>query len=148
MALLRPQDADEIKKELEANLVNDVTITLVGPSALNPPAQDLTPQIRGLYEEVAALSPKLKFEYVEVPAGEDRARFGLEAGEGGPITIISGAGKGKVRYRGAPSGHEFPAFVGDLVSVSTGESGLSEESKKALATITKPVHIQVFFTPT
>jgi len=36
----------------------------------------------------------------------------------------------------------------DIVDVSRGESGLSEASKKALAGLTKPVHIQVFVTPT
>jgi len=148
MALIGPDDAAAIRKELEANLVGDVKLTLVGPSALSPPARDLTPQIRALYEELVALSPKLSLEYLDLPTPAQREALGLAPDEGGPLTIVSGAAKGKVRYLGAPAGHEVPNLVSVIVDVSRGESGLSPASREAIGRIARPVHIKVFFTPT
>ena len=149
MAILRDEDREVIRKELEQGLAAEVTLTLVGPSALAPPARDLTPQIREIYEELAALSPKVKLEWVEVPTAAQRDALGMAPGDGGPLTVVSAPGaKGKVRYLGAPAGHEFPNLLRALVDVSRGESGLSERSRAAVAKIAQPTHIRVFFTPT
>jgi alkyl hydroperoxide reductase subunit AhpF len=148
MALIGKEDADAIRDELAAGMTGDVRVTLVGPSALAPPATDWTPQIRGLLEELAALSPRIAFEYVDLPSDAQRAALGLAPGEAGPLTVLSGAAKGKVRYLGAPAGHEFPNLVHAIVDVSRGETALSEASRAALARIARPVHIKVFFTPT
>jgi hypothetical protein len=65
------------------------------------------------------------------------------------VTVIAGpGGKGKVRYVGAPAGHEFPNLLHAIVAASRGESGLSEASRAALARIDRPTRIRVFFTPT
>ncbi|UCC89224.1 MAG: thioredoxin family protein [Anaerolineales bacterium] len=53
-----------------------------------------------------------------------------------------------IRYFGIPSGYEFSSLVEDIMMVSQGESGLSEATKTQVAALTKPVHIQVFVTPT
>ncbi len=148
MPLLRPEDAESIEKEFAEHLRGDVTVTLVGPSALNPPARDLTKQIRELYGEVAALSPHVKLEYLDLPTPEQRAALGLEAGEGGPLTVISGSARGRVRFVGGPLGYEFGSFIRGLIDVARGESGLTAESRLLLAKVTSPVHIKVFFTPT
>ncbi len=148
MPLLRPEDAESIEKEFAEHLRGDVTVTLVGPSALNPPARDLTKQIRELYGEVAALSPHVKVEYLDLPTPEQRAALGLDAGEGGPLTVISGSARGRVRFVGGPLGYEFGSFIRGLIDVARGESGLTAESRLLLAKVTSPVHIKVFFTPT
>lgn len=148
MPLLQPEDAESIEKEFAEHLRGDVTVTLVGPSALNPPARDLTKQIRELYGEVAALSPHVKVEYLDLPTPEQRAALGLEAGEGGPLTVISGSARGRVRFVGGPLGYEFGSFIRGLIDVARGESGLTAESRLLLAKVTSPVHIKVFFTPT
>jgi hypothetical protein len=49
---------------------------------------------------------------------------------------------------GLPSGYEFGTLVDAILDVSRGESGLAEETKQALAALSRPVHIQVFSTPT
>ncbi len=148
MAIIGEEDQDAIRKELEEHLVGDVKVTLVGPSALAPPARDFTPQIRELLGELVALSPKLSLEYVDLPTAEQRAALAMEADEGGPVTVLSGKAKGKVRFVGAPSGHEFPNLIRAIMDVSRGESELTAASRQALAKIARPVHIRVFFTPT
>jgi alkyl hydroperoxide reductase subunit AhpF len=149
MAILRDEDRERIRGDLERQLRGDVTLTLVGPSALVPPARDLTPQIRELYGELAELSPRVKLEWVEVPTAAQRDAFAMEPEEGGPLTIVRGPGvKGKVRYLGAPAGHEFPNLLHALAAASSGESGLSPASREAIAKIDRPTRIRVFFTPT
>jgi alkyl hydroperoxide reductase subunit AhpF len=148
MPILAPEDAAAIRAEFEKEMKGEVTVSLVGPSALSPPPQDLTPQIKELLGELAALSPKIKLEYLEAPTPEERSRLGLEAAEWGPITVLAGGARGKVRYLGAPSGHEFPSLIAALIDVSKGDSGLSQKSRDAIARIDRPVHIRVFFTPT
>ena len=148
MAILGDEDREAIRGHLARELTGDVKLTLVGPSALSPPPRDLTPQIRELYEEVASLSPRIALEWIEVPTATQRDALGLAPDEAGPLTIVSGAARGRVRYLGAPAGHEFPNLVRALVAVSRGESGLSEASRAAVARIATPTHIRVFFTPT
>lgn len=148
MALIGKEDAEEIRKELDEHLDGDVKLTLVGPSALNPPARDFTRQIRGLLDEIVALSPKLSLEYVDAPTPEQRAALSMEPDEGGPLTVLSGKARGKVRFVGAPSGHEFPNLIRAIMDVSRGESELTAASRQALAKVARPVHIKVFFTPT
>ena len=53
-----------------------------------------------------------------------------------------------VRYYGFPFGHEFPAFIDDIVDVSTGESGLSANTQERLSSLAAPIHLRVFSTPT
>jgi hypothetical protein len=96
----------------------------------------------------AALSPHVRLEYLDLPTPEQRAALGLEPGEGGPLTVISGAARGRVRYLGGPLGYEFGSFIRGLIDVARGESGLTADSRQALAKVTTPVHIKVFFTPT
>ncbi len=53
-----------------------------------------------------------------------------------------------IRFFGIPAGYEFTSLVEDIKMVSRGESGLSPASKKQVAALTGPLHLQVFVTPT
>ncbi len=53
-----------------------------------------------------------------------------------------------IRYFGIPSGYEFASLLEDILMVSANDSGLEEETRQALATLSGPVHMQVFVTPT
>ena len=47
-----------------------------------------------------------------------------------------------------PAGYEFPTLLNAIQMISTGTSGLSDDSKSKLESISKPTHIQVFVTLT
>jgi hypothetical protein len=49
---------------------------------------------------------------------------------------------------GLPSGYEFGTLVEAILDVSRGESGLAAETRAGLLALDRPVHIQVFSTPT
>ena len=66
-----------------------------------------------------------------------------------PAVAVMGAEKDYgIRFYGLPTGYEFGTLVDAILDVSSGDSGLSPETRQALQTLTKPVHIQVFSTPT
>jgi glutaredoxin-like protein len=53
-----------------------------------------------------------------------------------------------VRYVGLPSGHEFSSLIHSLILVSGRDSGLNPQTRQFLSGLTKPIHLQVFVTPT
>jgi hypothetical protein len=65
-----------------------------------------------------------------------------------PAVAIVGAKDYGIRLYGIPAGYEFGSLIEDIRLVSEGDSGLSPETRKAVAELTKPVKIQVFITPT
>lgn len=103
-------------------------------------------ETRELAEEVAAVSPKITVEVHDFVAEADLARqYGIDKI---PAVAIIGEKDYGVRYYGFPGGYEFTSFVEDILDVSTGEHGLSEQTLRELARLDRPVHLQVFVTPT
>jgi glutaredoxin-like protein len=106
---------------------------------------------RQLVEEVVDLSDKLELEAYDLDdnAGVaeqykvDKAPGIVIAGRDGDQILDYG-----IRYAGIPSGHEFSSLVHDLVLVSGRQSGLNQRTRDFLAKLDKPVHLQVFVTPT
>ncbi len=103
-------------------------------------------ETRELAEEVASVSPKVSVEVHDFVAEADLARqYGIDKI---PAVAIIGEKDYGVRYYGFPGGYEFTSFVEDIIDVSTGEHGLSEATLRELARLDRPVHLQVFVTPT
>ena len=106
---------------------------------------------RQLVEEVVDLSDGLELETYDLDddAGiaeqykVDKAPGIVIAGRDGDQILDYG-----IRYAGIPSGHEFSSLVHDLVLVSGRQSGLNQRTRDFLAKLDKPVHLQVFVTPT
>jgi alkyl hydroperoxide reductase subunit AhpF len=104
-------------------------------------------QMRRLIEELAELSPKLSAESLSFAS--DRERAGELGVERIPAVAILGEDSDPgVRFFGQPSGYEFGTLIDAIVDVSRGEHGLSEDTVQKLQELEKPVHIQVFSTPT
>ncbi|MGC8601446.1 MAG: protein disulfide oxidoreductase [Thermoprotei archaeon] len=101
-----------------------------------------------LAKELTGASTYVKAEVVNVDNDEKTAaKFGIDKV---PAVIILGDGYKDyhVRYFGLPAGHEFSAFIDDIIDVSNGRSRLSPAGKARVKAISKPVHIQVYVTPT
>ncbi len=103
-------------------------------------------ETRTLLEELSALSSKINLEVYDFAAEADRAKE-LRVDKI-PATIITGRDEYKIRYFGIPSGYEFTSLVEDIVDVSKGRSRLPSELLEKVRSISKPIHIQVFVTPT
>ena len=106
---------------------------------------------RQLLEEVAGLSDKISLEVYDLKEKADVAsQYHVDkapeivfVGKDGDQVIDYG-----VRMAGIPSGHEFSTLIHDLILVSGRDSGLEQKTRDELKKLTKPVHLQVFVTPT
>jgi alkyl hydroperoxide reductase subunit AhpF len=137
---------DDVSKQLEeefTHLVNPVRLLVFSQALADPESE----QVKRLVEEIAALDPRLTAEsYNFVLDKEKVAELGIQRI---PAIAILGAEKDYgIRMYGLPSGYEFGALVDAILDVSSGDSGLSEPTRAALKEIARPVHLQVFSTPT
>jgi glutaredoxin-like protein len=141
MALLDEAVKDEIRKRF-ADLADPVKIINFTQTI----ECTYCGETRQIMEEVAALSDKINLEVYNFIEDKDRAEaYGIDKI---PATIIQGDKDVGIRFYGIPSGYEFVTLLDDIAMVSKKSSGLSEASKEQLATLTSPIHIQVFITPT
>lgn len=106
---------------------------------------------RQLVREVVALSDKLSLEVRDLQT--DPRLAGQYNVDKTPTLVLAGKDSEKVtdygvRLLGIPSGHEFTSFIQDILLVSSRDSGLTPATREFLKTINKPVHLQVFVTPT
>jgi len=103
-------------------------------------------ETRMLLEELSTLSQKIKLEVYDFVADAEKANeFRVDKI---PATILSGKSEYKVRFFGIPSGYEFTTLIEDIIDVSKGQSRLPPQLVDKVKSITKPIHIQVFVTPT
>jgi glutaredoxin-like protein len=104
-----------------------------------------------LLEEVTSLSDKLSLEIYDLDEhAADAERYHVDKAPG--IVFVGKDGDKitdyGVRMAGIPSGHEFSSLIHDIILVSARDSGLEQKTREELKNLTKPVHLQVFVTPT
>jgi len=109
------------------------------------------PMTRQILDELPPLSEKITVEEINLVLDGDRAKsYSIDRA---PAIVIGYEDEGvikdsRIRFLGAPSGYEFLTLV-QAVSLAGGrQSNLSEESRKRIALVDKPVTMQVFTTPT
>jgi alkyl hydroperoxide reductase subunit AhpF len=108
-------------------------------------------QTHAMLSEVSGLSNRIDFmayKIAEDPGFSDR--YGIAQAPG---TVIGGRDGDTfidygIRFMGIPAGHEFTSLIRAILMVSNRDSGLSEASRQFLATLERPVYLQVFVTPT
>ena len=105
----------------------------------------------GLIKEVAELSEKITVSEHDLEVDADLA-MKLNVDKAPTLVIATRDGDRLVdhgiRYAGIPAGSEFSVLINVLLMVSKGESGLSQPTRSFLKSLEKPVHLQVFVTPT
>lgn len=103
-------------------------------------------EVREFLQELASLSKKIKVEIYDFLKDDDKVKdYGIDKI---PAIAMIGSKDYGIRFYGIPSGYEFSAFVDDIMDLSKGNSRLSEKTKTRIKSINKPLHIQVFVTPT
>ena len=87
---------------------------------------------------------------VEVRDVSEAKRAGIPGIDKTPaIAVLGDAARDfGIRFFGAPGGYEFGALLEDIRIVGTGAFDLAPQTAAALASLTRPLHIQVFVTPT
>ena len=148
MPLLSQQDAEYIRNDFEQNLQYPVRLHVF--------TQDFEcmycKETRQICEEVAALSDKIELVVHEFVQDKEIAeKFGVDKIPAIVITRVGEDGEEidyGIRFFGIPSGYEFMSLLEAIKLVSTGKLALSPATLEQIKKIDRPVHIQVFVTPT
>ena len=151
-ALIPDQEKSQLKRTFRKDLKAEVQLRLFTqrPSPIAVPGRDckFCAQTQQMMEELAALSPKIHLDTVDIFAQPELAR---EAGITRVPAIVIGGKSGesgpKLRFFGIPMGYQMAVIVENIRTISRGVSPLSMDTRKKLRGINQPVHVQVFVTP-
>ncbi|MDR3674607.1 MAG: hypothetical protein P4N24_03900 [Acidobacteriota bacterium] len=141
MGLLCDADVAEVRERLEemANPVKLVHFT-------QEQNLEYGREARQLLEELAQINDKISLEAYDFLIDKEKvAEYAIDKV---PATVIRNGTDYGIRFYGLPAGYEFAALLDAIVAVSKGDSGLKPESREKLAQLSKPLHLQVFTTPT
>ncbi len=143
MGLLSPQDETVLKAHL-AQITRPVTLLLftqtIGGSESGPVAKRILNEIAGLNDKVTVVEKSFVLDT------EERSKYGVDKA---PAIVILGDGVDtRMRMYGAPTGYEFVGLVEAIIVAGTGKVELEAQTLAWLAAVDKPMHIQVFSTPT
>jgi len=142
MSLLSEDQKKQVKARLSQNLLNPVTLTVFTQEY----ECDYCKENRELAQDIASSSDKIKVEVFDLMKDKEKAaQLGVDKV---PATVIRNDKGTLVKFYGVPAGYEFSTFLTDIILLSRGETELSAETKRTLASVKAPVHIQVFVTPT
>jgi alkyl hydroperoxide reductase subunit AhpF len=145
MSLLSPADQQTLRESFAA-MSRPVTILFfsqaVGCETCAETAQILA--------EITHLTDKVTVEEISLVLEKDRAtQHGIDRV---PALVLLGghaSEDSRIRFLGAPEGWDFLSLVDALLLVSGGSpQHLSEATLTALATVSEPLSLQVFVTPT
>jgi alkyl hydroperoxide reductase subunit AhpF len=129
--MINERDREYIREHFAEKLTGDVTLELhTGESEYH----EETEQLLG---EVADLSDHINLVVQPGAPGEEV-----------PTLVYKGKNRGTLRFLGIPIGNEFRNLIDAIVEVGTGDSGLSEQTRQALAGLKEDLHLRVFVTPT
>jgi len=145
MGLISDADKKVIKEEFFSKLTEPVKLMVF----TGKEHCQYCDQLKQLVQELAELSDKLSYEFIDFDSEEGRKKAEEYRIDRAPADSITRNGKDMgVRFFGLPAGHEFGAFLEDIVDVSNAQTDLMPESKEVLAKIDRDVRILVFVTPT
>jgi glutaredoxin-like protein len=142
MSVLPELHLKRLKTDLSQKLVSPVTLAVFTQEL----ECDYCREARELAQDLASLTDKIKVEVYDLVKDEQKAsELGVNKV---PATVVVGGKGGHVTFYGVASGYEFSTLLKDLIQISRAETELSQETRKQLSAFKRPVHIQVFATPT
>jgi glutaredoxin-like protein len=142
MGIIPESHITQLKSDLGKALVNPVTLTVF--------TQEIECQYcretRELAEELSSLNSKIKIQVFDLLKDKEKAsEYRVDKV---PAIVVEGSKRFSVKFYGVPAGYEFSTLVRDIIQASRGETALSADTRKMLGAIKRPVHLQVFVTPT
>lgn len=103
-------------------------------------------ETHNLLEELLQANPLLKLEVKQFE--NDTADAKKDGIDKIPAIAVIGEKDYGIRFYGIPAGYEFSSLLNAILMVSTGIVKLTEDTKAFVANLQKPLHLQVFVTPT
>jgi alkyl hydroperoxide reductase subunit AhpF len=142
MPLISDDVAAQLREEFQG-LLNPVRLVVFSQALADPEAA----QVKRLVEELGALDPRLSVETANFVLDKQRVEA-LGIARIPAVAILDAEEDYGIRFDGVPSGYAFGTLVEAILDVSRGDSGLADETRAALSELPRPVHLQVFSTPT
>ncbi len=147
MPLISPADQERLSADF-ARMTRAVRVLFFTQSADSPACQ----QTRQVLDELPALTGRIRIEEVDVDLEPERAAaFGIDHVPGLALIAQDDDGSERdshIRFLGTPSGYEFISLIRALLLVGGGPSVLSDDSRRRLEAIDRPMSMHVFSTPT
>jgi glutaredoxin-like protein len=141
MASISDADRQALVQAL-SGLPNQVTLRLFGQTI----GCDMCEEVRQLLKAIVASSDKVVLEELNVVLDREQAStYGFDRA---PSLALATDRETGIQFIGAPLGYEVGSLVEAIRIASRGDSGLSEASRALVASVSQPIHIQVFVTPT
>jgi glutaredoxin-like protein len=103
-------------------------------------------ELNMLLEDIGETTDKIELEKHDFEKDREIAkRYDVDVA---PVMIFEGRNRGKVRFYGIPSGHEFGGFLSTIVEISKGDTvEFPEDLKAKVKGIDFPLRLDVFITP-
>jgi alkyl hydroperoxide reductase subunit AhpF len=113
---------------------------------------DTCAETRRILDELPPLSDKITIEEVNFVLDADKVKeYGIDRVPSIAVVGRDEAGvdrDSRIRFAGAPSGYEFSSLIHAVLLVGGRPSGLSDAQRQRLASVDRPIVMQVFTTPT
>jgi alkyl hydroperoxide reductase subunit AhpF len=147
MALIAPADQEKLRVAF-AEMTSPVRLLFFSQSL----GCETCPQTRKILDELPPLSDKITIEEVNLVLDAGKAKeYGIDRVPGIAVVGQDAAGQtrdSRIRFLGTPAGYEFISLIQAVLLVGGGPSGLTEENRRRIEAVDKPVTMQVFTTPT
>lgn len=147
MSLIPSPDQDRLRRDFQA-LQHTVTLLLF----TRRDGSEACAQARTILDELPPLSERILLEELDIDADTDRAAaFGIDRVPA--IVLVTGESgephrDTRIRFFGAPAGHEFIAVLRAILLAGGGPSMLSAANRRRIMAVDRPMDIRVFTTPT
>jgi len=144
--LLNEQVVGQIKQAF-AEVVHPVQILFFGSKE----NCDYCNETQQLLSEISAVDEKVNLSLYDL--NEDAALAAQYKVDKAPAIVIASKNGEQivdlgVQFSGIPAGYEFSTLINDIILASKRDSGLGAATREFLKTLTQPLHLQVFVTPT
>ena len=148
MALLAPADQEQLRKAFR-EMTAPVRLLFFTQTIDCEPCV----QTRQILDELPALSDRIAIEEVNFVLDKDTAaRYAVDRVPAIAVLGQNGSGEttedSRIRFLGTPSGYEFISLVQAIRLVGGAGSTLTDDNRRRIAAVDKPVTMQVFTTPT
>ena len=148
MALLAPADQEQLR-EAFSEMTAPVRLLFFTQTLDCEPCV----QTRQILDELPALSDRIAIEEVNFVLDKDKAaRYAVDRVPAIAVLGQNGSGEttedSRIRFLGTPSGYEFISLVQAIRLVGGAGSTLTDDNRRRIAAVDKPVTMQVFTTPT
>ena len=141
MPILNDKVIDEVKKALQ-NIKNEVRLVLFTQAFECAHCQET----HQLLEELCSANPLLNLEVHQFESDKEAVeKYDVDKI---PAIAVMGEKDYGIRFYGIPAGYEFSSLLSAILMVSTGITKLNNDTRSFLDNLAKPVHMQVFVTPT